>query len=161
MATQELIELKPMLETRQVIYRDCALRQMKGQAHKNYSKLDHDIYYVNILRERDYCTSFRQSNIATHFTYACTVAPMLKRLSLNTTVHTFRYKYIFSGHSFNFLKSDSSWKEFAGMAGTGDADLNDVLLSLSICLFTDGCNTDEIPLTPAGSLQKDVEICNL
>lgn len=134
---------------------------MKRQANKNYSKLDHTIYYVNTVIERDYCTPLRQSNVATHFTSVCTVASTLKKLSLSTTVPTFRYKYIFSGQSFSFLKSDSSWKEFAGMAGTGDADLNDALFSLSICLFIDGCNTEETPLAPAGSLQKDFEICNL
>lgn len=90
------------------------------------------------------------------------VEETLQALSINTTFHTFRYKYIFSGQSFNFLKSDSSWKEFAGMAGTGEADVNDLLISFSLCLFTgkDGCNIDEIPFTLAGSLQRDFEIDN-
>lgn len=69
---------------------------------------------------------------------------------------TFRYKYMFSGQSFNFLKSDSSWKEFVGMGGTEKADINDFLISFSLCLLAgkDGCNVDEIPLTFTGSLQK-------
>lgn len=79
------------------------------------------------------------------------VEETVQALLINTTSHTFRYKYICSGQSFNFLKSDSSWKEFAGMAGTGEAGLNDLLISFSRSLFTgkDGCNTDEIPFTLA------------
>ena len=86
----------------------------------------------------------------------------VQALSINTTLHTFRYKYIFSGQSFNFLKSDSSWKEFAGMSGTGEANINDLLISFSLSLFTgeDGCNTDEIPFTLVGSLQRDFETPN-
>lgn len=62
---------------------------------------------------------------------------------------------MFSGQSFNFLKSDSSWKEFAGMEGTGEADMNDFLISFSPCLLAgkDGCIVDEIPFTFTGSLQ--------
>lgn len=76
--------------------------------------------------------------------------------------HTFRYKYMFSGQSFNFLKSDSSWKEFAGMGGTGEADINDLLISFSLCWLAgeDGCNVDEIPFTFTGSLQRYFETYN-
>lgn len=69
---------------------------------------------------------------------------------------------MFSGQSFNFLKSDSSWKEFAGMGGTGEADINDLLISFSLCWLAgeDGCNVDEIPFTCTGSLQRYFETYN-
>lgn len=69
---------------------------------------------------------------------------------------------MFSGQSFNFLKSDSSWKEFAGMGGTGEANINDILISFSLCLLAgkDGCDVDETPFTFTGSLQRYFETHN-
>lgn len=118
---------------------------------------------MKAIKDRDYCTRLRHSKHC----FVCAVSSTLieetvQALSISTTFHTFRYKYIFSGQSFNFLKSDSSWKEFAGMSGTEEAEINDLFISFSLCLLShkDGCNSDEIPFTLEGSLQRYFETYN-